>query len=139
MKRLDEIEARLKAATPGPWQHKPAIGDVEVLVKYIRDAAEAAPGSTTFSVVGKASESLSMEGHIIVSITGNGPTSEANADLIAWAPCAIGMLLGIVRRIASRGCDVKDELRGIHTECPQHDEDPENWCDPCRVRKELEG
>lgn len=124
--RLTEIEARLKAATPGPWVVERA--DWQNLVR--REGK--GPGRNIASVGG-----TSALGH-------NGG---ADADLIAHAPADLALLVRIVRSVADAPCDCPELFV-----CVELDAEPlyrkacaldgerhramVGW--PCRVRRELE-
>lgn len=99
MNRLDEIRARLAAATPGPWGV--CFDDTQPTVEAL--AAElgkslAHGGLKLWGVVvpspGEATEWK------YPAITGNGPTSEANARFIAAAPGDVAYLVSLVERFA---------------------------------------
>jgi hypothetical protein len=70
--RLDEIEARLAAATPGPWYHDPKTTDVT--------APEAIVSSRHITYI---------HSHTVVD--------HANADLIANAPVDLAALVAVAR------------------------------------------
>ena len=85
---LAEIEARLKAATPGPWRYNKS--------KCYR------PGTNGAQAVVTDQEAVfaSADGPTI-ALTGNvdDPQSMADADFIAHAPTDIAALLAEVRRL----------------------------------------
>jgi hypothetical protein len=144
-KRLDEIDARIAAATPGPWRRwawaKPKGGWGKLFRGYLSFGAS----DERIEVVHPDTEEdhPSKEGNRCVAISGNGPTSLANAALIAHAPADIALLSRIVRMVAdgkcphSCDCGCDGELFDWRA-CAKPDSD-DFLCWPCRVRRELGG
>lgn len=112
LKKLDEIEARLKAATPGPWDY--------VLAHRVFVQQE------TGEVVTAAEEDV--------------PPCVADAALIAHAPADLALLARLVRSVAEQACEgasegLPDEVWSCETHLAACD--PATWCTSCRIRREL--
>ncbi len=91
------IEALLDAATPERWEWARYTGDsLRDAQRILTEAAAFAPDNHT--VWGVIATETGSGKEKIVAFTGNGPTSEANARLLASAPDAIRWLLAQVSR-----------------------------------------
>jgi len=101
MNRLDAIEARLKAATPGPLD----LGIVDPEVEpgeWFRDHLSYGPDANIWCVWCPKhpltrGEAPRPEHAVLTAVTGNGPTSEANAEFYAHAPADLAALLELAR------------------------------------------
>jgi hypothetical protein len=93
MERLAEIQARVKAATPSPlsWgEQNPGVDPVEDYRAHLAFGE----GPVYFVWAPKHPRTGGdPDACVAVAITGNGPTSAANADLIAHAPGDLTYLL----------------------------------------------
>lgn len=89
-----EARAALDAITPGPWEPAtaPAHGSDETPAEYV--AATLRPDSALLYVVCAPSPDPERWAYVLPAITGDGPTSRANAAFIAAAP-------DLVRRMAA--------------------------------------
>lgn len=96
--QLTEIEARLRAATPGPWTWTRTTGR-QASREFLLGQFEGSDGpdlnGTGVGAPGKTVE----ESCLSTAITGNGPTSEANAIFIANAPTDIAALIAEVAEL----------------------------------------
>lgn len=109
MTKLDEIEARLKAAMPNPNAVVTTSGDVTVYWLYQGEPIDQ-------KVIPQAE-------------------MRANVELITRAPADLALLLRLVRMVADGDpCDAVLFL-GFGQRCSRIDP----CCLPCRIRKELEG
>lgn len=113
MSKLDEIEERLKASTPGPW-----FAEVAAL-QY----GGVACVCTLAQSVDSGAEPLAAQ-----------IAKGADAVLIAAAPADLAYLLRLVQLVSSVPCEGLDET----WECKKSELTPLHWCWPCRMRKELE-
>lgn len=86
-KRIDEIEARLKAATPGPWRIKPSAFERHCIGSDTRSTAKA--------LFNMGSEDAEVE---------------ANAELIAHAPEDERYLLDALRAAEEKVDELEDAL-----------------------------
>lgn len=85
--RVEEIRARLKAATPGPW------GVTSFESEHVQTMLNAGQGEC-WAVW------ADVDGHCLApATTGNGPTSEANAEFIAHAPGDLAFLLSLLEQV----------------------------------------
>lgn len=109
MTKLEQIAARLAAATPGPWSWGHIANDQGGL-----DPALVAGGGVFFEANGLRN-----------------PNVLADAELIANAPTDLAFLLRLVQMVAEEQCD--NEL----TYPCRNTTDKGSWCWPCRIRKEL--
>ena len=100
---IDAIESRLNAATPGPRRlgnYDPDKDPVELFRENLSHGS--GPVWLVYApehpdTVGGYEE---RPGHVAtVCLTGNGPTSEANAEFIANAPADIRALIADLRRL----------------------------------------
>lgn len=96
--QLAAIEARLRAATPGPWTWTKTTGR-QASREFLLGQFEGSDGpdlhGTGVGAPGKTVE----ESCLSTAITGNGPTSEANAIFIANAPTDIAALIAEIARL----------------------------------------
>lgn len=109
MDRRAEIEARLAAATPGPWDCGADGAPVEeqvagyaVMLSRGGPALHVVCAGRTWAEVCAAAEAAGPgvdAGNKFPAITGNGPTSAANAALIAAAPTDLRWLLDELARV----------------------------------------
>lgn len=83
MSMLDEIEARLVAATPGPWENE---GAGEVAQHWSRPSPWGPVVSTEVSC-----------GSYCLGGSSKGVVNDADADLIAHAPTDLAALVAVVR------------------------------------------
>ena len=114
MSRLEDIEARLAAATPPPMELGTVDPEMEPgewfrqhLAYGIDDTIWCVWCPTHPLTVGEAPR---PEHAVLTAITGNGPTSEANAELYAHAPEDLRYLLDLVAELRE---DVHDAQEGI--------------------------
>lgn len=130
MTRLDEIAARLEAATPGPWE---AYGTTV--------AAMTGPGDC-----GGCSGLPSPEHEPSCLWSEIAGADEPDAELIAHAPADLSSLLAVVREVAGLHRPVPDGLGDTGTgygtvspacgTCGTHDEYAVPW--PCPTARALE-
>lgn len=89
---LDDLEAKAKAATPGPWE----------------DVSELAPDLDRYS---RSIYSEGYKGLLIGRISQNG-AHDADAAFIATAnPATVLALIARIRELEAREADVRDELK----------------------------
>lgn len=110
--RLDEIEGRLKAATPGPWVSKPN-GDIRT----------ASPGSGNFVVAAWWDSNGNSGGGVSID--------DDDAALIASVPTDIAYLLRIARAAETLATNHDDfnSRTGLPDPCD---------CAHCDLRRALE-
>lgn len=114
--KLDVIDARVKAATPGPWFLAPAID-----------------GSLWI-------ETEHGGGLPIAKVCG----SPVDRELLVNAPQDLALLATLVRSVADAECDGHPEARPAGHPCafrwlPGGAPFPsEQWCHPCRLKRALE-
>ena len=91
---VHEARAALDGIAPGPWEAAtaPADGSDETPAEYV--TATLRPDSTVLYVVSAPSPDPERWAYLLPAITGDGPTSRANAAFIAAAP-------DLVRRMAA--------------------------------------
>ena len=128
MKKIEEIEARIAAATPGPWE---AVTDDDPRgqpVPYYRGLVALIERNT-----GRALSVVLKDGRTVPACDW-----QANAQLIAHAPADLALLAAIVRSVAEAECSQFNEEWGRPCiEIPLvRNRDIACW--PCRVRRELE-
>lgn len=101
---LSELERLHAEATPGPWTpgHNP---DDREPMSYIAEAYQYGPPGRVHLVCVPAGDADINDEALFTAITGNGPTSEANAALIAAARSHLPKLLA-----AARFCEVVAEI-----------------------------
>lgn len=131
MNRLDEIESRLEAATPGPWE---AYGTVV--------AAMTGPGDCE-GCSGVVGGPLHEPSCLWSEIAGAG---EADAELIAHAPADLAALLAVVREVARLHQPIPDGMGFIDGSygtispacgtCGAYDEYAVPW--PCPTARALQ-
>lgn len=139
---LEQIRARLEAATPGPWrrdeyyqntvmQHVSAYA--YALVKGLMDGPDKA---------WPAVDHVAVDGATIC-ITGNGSTSRQNATFIAHAPADVAALLAEVARLREAVESAAEFVRGLADESGC---DAGNWdggsvdaCEHCQWHKMADG
>jgi hypothetical protein len=100
--RIAEFKALRAAITPPPWYAEYHDGpDIDDLVAFFRKAAEYSTRTRLELVMtGQPNEDgICPEGTVTVAMTGNGPTSEANAYFVARAPEMFDVLLAEVERL----------------------------------------
>jgi hypothetical protein len=90
MSRLDEIQARLDAATPGPWGHWPEAGTIEIIGT---DEPGSSEPRSPFVLIASEVRPAKGWGEEIYA----GP--EPDADLIAHAPTDLATLIEFARRV----------------------------------------
>lgn len=110
---IDEIEARLAKATPQQWTaYRMVHADTglpftaEEHGEYMRNSvikSAGESGSTDFYFV----RVEKPDGPADVCLTGNGPTSAANADLIAHAPTDLALLIECVEKVRAAMLDTR--------------------------------
>lgn len=115
MTREQEIEERLKEATPGPWNDQECLfpgkpesefdAGKEGMKQYM--ASNIDKGNDRWFVVHPANQNVREE-HVITCTTGNGPTSEANARLIARTPSDLRYLLDRIAELEQCKPDESD-------------------------------
>lgn len=90
MNRIADIKARVTAATKGPLlvcvagKDGHATETVEEAAQHAYDHVMAHDSATLYMVA--IAEDFTPNGTLVTAITGNGPTSEANAELYCHAP-----------------------------------------------------
>jgi hypothetical protein len=90
----EQAKAMLDAATPGIWEHGVAPGDkVDYLVGAVTGV------DPDLHVV---YQQVEPDRHIVMAITGDGPTSNANAALIAAAPDLAATVVELHERLGSQ-------------------------------------
>ena len=104
---LEEIEARLAAATPGPWAFAsaPAEGSSETPAEYV---ANALTGAGPLFVVWVPATEGAAGGYVLTAVTGDGPHASFDAEFIAHAPTDIRALLAEVKRLQAQIDAVKE-------------------------------
>lgn len=100
----DQLSAWMEvagAASPTALQYGPSRGDGR---EFILDAYNKGPAGSVHTVwYGDPDDAL------IVAVTGNGPTSEANAKHIAWSsPRNVTALIAEVRRLRAKLAEVRE-------------------------------
>jgi hypothetical protein len=94
--RLDAIQARKDAASPGPWEaSQGATSDGSELVTTYQQKTEFLALSLNS---GRSGLWLVDNSEVIPAVTGDGPRAKANAEFIANAPTDIGFLLDLARK-----------------------------------------
>lgn len=106
--RLDELHA---AATPGPWTAAtaPAEGSEQTHAEYLTDSLRPDEGRPLWVAWAPLVEGLHHDpddAYVVPVVTGDGPTSEANAAWVAAVHDAYPLLSRVVRDIAA----LADEL-----------------------------
>ena len=106
---LEEIEARLAAAMPGPWAwaSAPAEGSSETPAEYV---ANALTGDGPLFVVWVPSTEGAAGGYVLTAVTGDGPHASFDAEFIAHAPEDIRALLAEVKRLQTQ----IDAVKALH-------------------------
>lgn len=98
----EQAKAMLDAATPGEWEHGIAPGEkADYLVGAVTGV------DPDLHVV---YQQVEPDRHIVMAIAGDGPTSNANADLIAAAPDLAATVVELWERLASVEAE-RDELQ----------------------------
>ena len=107
MTPADEARALLEAATPGEWfvGYNPDGSDP---VEYFRECYDRGEPGRIWLVCVPYQDKPPNEEALCTSITGNGPTSEANARLIAAAPRLLRELLEERERLREALRDLAD-------------------------------
>jgi hypothetical protein len=110
--QLREWQAVTDAATAGPWTpgHNPP--DREPIA-YIAEAYSYGPPGTMHLVCVPFEDKPMDEEALFTAITGNGPTSEANARFIALARTAMPLLLAEVARLREREAQLQDQVLDV--------------------------
>ena len=96
---LDAIEARVRAATPGPWERRigPREGySIKEKAKYMRGCA--IDNGEPLQVLIADSDRPGID-YLVPALTGDGPLAEANAEFIAHAREDVPALVAEVRRL----------------------------------------
>lgn len=119
MKRLDEIGARLKAATPGPW-HTSGIYDPSNRERAGMDVYGPTPAGA------QSGECITRRGKLMLGLR------IPNAELVANTPADLGYLLRLVRMVADAPC------RTGGMKCVQAGESVTDYCWPCWIRYQIE-
>lgn len=100
--RLDELEAAWKAATPGPWTPAtaPSEDSAETHAEYLTNALRPENGHPLWVAWAPADGELHPGcDYVVPVVTGDGPTSEANARFVAAAHDVVPALLAVVRGV----------------------------------------
>jgi hypothetical protein len=105
--RLEEIRKRADKATPGPWET--AIYDkAKEPIEWLRECLShgSGPVHLTWCPEHPLTQGLypRPEHAVVPAITGNGPTSEANAVFVAAARSDVPWLLEEITRLADVVC-----------------------------------
>ena len=113
--RLDDIEARLKAATPGRLRvaiMHPEADPVELFRSHLVYGSGNVYAVIALDHPQHVGPDDRPDHAVTVAITGNGPTSEANADFIAHALAAdLAALLAMARAVEDYWeCDQRSGL-----------------------------
>lgn len=93
---IAEIEARAAAATPGPWR-RTVKGDRREAREWLIGQFDASEGDKIHGAGVAAAGKTIEEECLSTAITGNGPTSEANAIFIASARTDVPRLCAALR------------------------------------------
>jgi hypothetical protein len=97
--RLDEIKTRAEAATPGPWN--PAIAphpdSAQTHAEYL--VASLCNEGRPLWVAWAENPTDDGFAYVVPAVTGDGPTSEANADFVAHAREDVPWLIAEVERL----------------------------------------
>lgn len=115
---LDALEAAVAAMTPGPLLSAPINGTerLESALAYVRAAHAAGAGRLHVVWVPVPPGDPGPGDHLIVAITGNGPTSAANASGIVTLHGAAPALIARAReadRLEARCAELREALRGL--------------------------
>lgn len=94
--RLNSIRDRLGAITPGPWQAATAPSEASSETKAEYLTAALLNGDEPLWVVWAANPTDDDFDYVVPAVTGDGPTSRANAEFIASAVDDIAYLLSLV-------------------------------------------
>lgn len=94
--RLEEIEGRLAAVSPGPWE--PSQGANADGKKLALTGAEKAAFLALSVNDNESPLWLVVSPEVIPAATGDGPKAKANAEFIAAAPADIAYLLAELRK-----------------------------------------
>jgi hypothetical protein len=109
--RIADIAARLQAATPGPWTvgtaPRPETGQSKA--DYQNGSLADPDGDTPLWVVWTKDGSSDVD-YVVPAITGDGPTSEANAAFVAHARDDVQWLLD---QVTHRTGDTARELHKV--------------------------
>jgi hypothetical protein len=106
--RLDALEAAWRAATPGPWAPAtaPSEDSAETHAEYLTNALRPENGHPLWVAWAPADGDLHPGcDYVVPVVTGDGPTSEANARFVAAAHDAVPDFLAAVRGVL----DLADE------------------------------
>ena len=122
---LEEIEARLAAATPGPWAwaSAPAEGSSETPAEYV---ANALTGDGPLFVVWVPSTEGAAGGYVLTAVTGDGPHASFDAEFIGHAPEDIRGLLAEVKRLQAQIEAVK-KIHKPYSDPSEPEDGP--WCE----------
>lgn len=118
--RIAEIRARCEAATPGPLQLG-TYGDNDPVEKFAENISH---GSGPVWIVWAPEHPLTVLGDdplrpvhaVTMCLTGNGPTSEANAAFIAHAPTDLRYLLDELERVTRERDEARLEVLAMRNE-----------------------
>jgi hypothetical protein len=131
-KRLDEIAARIAAATPGSWawqKDRPRLGEHEFT--RLTSDLKGHPGyddePKVLGMLGIGRHSCIPDENHVISIGKN------DAELIANAPADLALLVRVLRAESERECP---ECGGEG--CEIRTADVDRWGAPCRVRRALD-
>jgi len=122
MTRLEDIEQRAVAATPGPWHrhtfgHASTISQTLAVGKALKDTSDTAGFPMTDLTW------LHDDNETSIGLTGNGPAQVENADFIANARSDIPWLVERVRKLEAA---LRDAIQVIDD---SYSADPSKWPD----------
>lgn len=114
---LAAIEARVEASTSGPWEHltAPAKGDPSTKAEWM---AHTLAGDDRLHVLTASGER--GYAYIVPAVTGDGPTSAANADFIAHAREDVPTLVAEVRRLREALAEVAKHQEDMADSLDEH-------------------
>ena len=112
MRNLQQDLAICEAATRGPWVHgiSPEGFTTDELLEYLRKIVVKGDGEQLHMVMVKNKQD-DYDDAAITAITGNGPTSEANAVFALEAREALPYYITRVRELEQTVVDMRDALR----------------------------
>lgn len=105
---LDRLEQAHAAASPGPWTAAtaPAEGSDETAAEYLTNALRPDEGRPLWVAWAPKVDGLHDSDYVVPVVTGDGPTSEANARYVAEVHASLPALVSALRAVA----DLADEL-----------------------------
>lgn len=100
---LDELDRLASAATPAPWSTRtaPADDSEETKAEYLAGSLSTDdPGAALYVLI--ADTDRDGLAYVLPAVTGDGPTSEANARFIEAARTAVPRLVAEVRELRAQ-------------------------------------